>query len=345
MIRAALLLCAGIIAAACFACVPPVSPAPPVNPASVCNVVANVQVVSPSFNPTNAVGTPSTTGPASANIQAAILAAYADAPPFFRNQLCSLNGLYVTSDAQSWGYRDINNGSLYVALSTGLWGPSGSMTLDQYENRVFGPPLSWPLTDPNPPKYLTATPNDATTTILAALAHEFGHIFWSQTLVSPRGSNPQSSRFCDRILDGAWNGGPAPGAWKAFEDVDANPADILDDPSDPAPPGDPGPGEAKLLRMIKALQNGNVTRAHKILRRIMALGRPFPSLLGAYSADEQFVESFQLYTLLHAVAPLTSAPLQVSPGVVVDVPATLSSRPKLTKVLSCFDSLVNPSQR
>ena len=342
MIRSALLL---IIAVACFSCAP--SPPPPPSGPTLACAIANVGTLPASFDPTSANGTPVSAGAAPPNIQADILAAYNTAPPFFKDQLCRLTGIFVTSGPRSWGYRNINDGARYIAISTDLWSgnPPGPITLDEYENRVFGPPLSWPPPGPHDdptPTYGRVTPNNGTMTILAALAHEFGHLFWSDNLVSPRGTHPQSSRFCSKILTNYWTGNLQPAVWKKFEDTDPNPADITDDPNDPPPPGDPGPREAKVLRMIDALKAGNIKKAHRILGRILAPSRPFPSLLGAFSADEQFVETFTLYTLLHATPPLTSAPLQVSPGLVRDIPATITDRKRLSKVLVCFDPLVNP---
>ena len=349
MVRSIFRLSAGVIVGLCFACAPPPSPPPPQKPMArpVCAPIANVSMVAASFDPTSATGTPIADGPAPPNIQTDLVAAFNAAPPFFQTQLCQLTGIFVTADPQSWGYRDITDGSRYIAISMSLWSgnPPQPITVDQYQNRVFGPPLSWPPPGPHDdpiPTYLPATPNDGTMTILAALAHEYGHIFWSEVLVFPRGTNPQSSRFCNRVLSNYWTGNLQPTVWKNFEDLDLNPADIPDDPNDPPPPGDPGPREAKVVKMIDALNTGNIKKAHRILWRILAPGRPFPSLLGAFSANEQFVETFMLYTLLHAPTPLTSLPLQVSPGMVRDVPATLANRQRLSKLLQCFDSLVPP---
>jgi hypothetical protein len=254
-----------------------------------------------------------------------------------------LDGIFLTPGPQSWGYRNRNDGKRYIALSTTLWSgnPPTALALDQYENRVFGPPLSWTaqIDTASPPIYLPATPNNAA--ILAALAHEFGHVLWADILISPRFTPPQSGRFCSGILSQAWSGGLQFAVWTAFEDRDTNPANIADDLSDPPSFGDPGPSEAKVLKMWNALQH-NVARAHRILWRILALGRPFPSLLGAFSANEQFVESFTLYTLMGATTPLTSLPLQVSPGLIRDIPATISQRKRLSKALKCFDTLFNP---
>ncbi len=350
MLRSTFLLAASIIVATCFACASP-APQPPAPAPSVtlaCSTIANVRMLSPSFDPTLANGTPVSTGPAPANIQADLITAYNTAPPFFKNQLCNLTGIFVTSDFQSWGYRNVSDGSRYIAISTSLWSgnPPAAITLDQYENRVFGPPLSWPQPpiDSSPPTYLPVTPNVGSMTILAALAHEFGHVFWSDILVFPRGSDPQSSRFCTKILTNSWTGNLQPAVWKKFEDLDANPANIPDDdPSDPPLLGDPGPADAKVIKMINALRANNITKAHKILSRILAQARPFPSLFGAFSADEQFVETFTLFTLMNASPPLTSAPLQISPGLVRDIPATASHRKRLAKVLQCFPPLVNPT--
>jgi hypothetical protein len=344
MIRCALLIWVTLVVATCFGCALAPSPVP-LSPIA-CAAITNVGVVPTSFDPTSATGTPPASGPAPANIQADLLAAYNAAPAYFQTQLCGLDGIFVTAGSQSWGYRNINDGRRYIAISMSLWSPSGPITLDQYQNRVFGPPLSWrSSTDPSPPTYLPATPNDGTMTVLAALAHEFGHVFWSDTLVFPRGTHPQSSRFCNRILNDAWNGALQPAVWKNFEDLDSNPADIPDDPSDPPQSGDPGPGHAKVLKMMQALQSGHIRQAHRILWRVLALGRPFPSLLAAFSANEQFVETFTLYTLLHGQTPLTSLPLQISPALVRDVPASLPGRKRLTKLLKCFDSIVPSSRR
>jgi hypothetical protein len=195
MIRCALLIWVTLVVATCFGCALAPSPVP-LSPIA-CAAITNVGVVPTSFDPTSATGTPPASGPAPANIQADLLAAYNAAPAYFQTQLCGLDGIFVTAGSQSWGYRNINDGRRYIAISMSLWSPSGPITLDHYQNRVFGPPLSWrSSTDPSPPTYLPATPNDGTMTVLAALAHEFGHVFWSDTLVFPRGTNPHSSRFC-----------------------------------------------------------------------------------------------------------------------------------------------------
>jgi hypothetical protein len=357
VIRCALRLCAGIVILACISCAP-AGTAPPPAPAAVppaplppapftaaaCASLPGVGMIPASFDPSSSNGTPVATGaPVPPTILTDLQAAFTAAPQAFRDRLCGLDGIFITPAAQSWGYRNYQDGKRYIALSMSLWSgdPAHGYTaisLDQFENRVFGPPLNWPASDPTPPVYLPATPNTGAMTILTALSHEFGHVLWADVLVFPPGSGAApSSRFCNKILSDAWTNGPQPGVWKYFEAPDTNPADIPDDPSDP-PGSDPGAAEAKVQKMIAAL-GVNINKAHKILGRILALGRPFPSLLGAFSANEQFVESFTLYTQSRATPALTSLPLQVSPGNIRDVPATLNSRRRLVKVMSCFDSL------
>lgn len=351
MVRSASLLCAGLIAVLCVGCVPAPAQQPPLPPPPVrtaCPVVASAGLLPASFRPTNATVTPQANGPAPPNMQANLLDAYDAAPDFFKARLCGLNGIFVTEGPQSWGYRNIATGGRYIALSTSLWDAAGQpITLDRYHNRVFGPPLSWTnQIDPAPPTYLPATPNHGTMTILAALAHEYGHVLWSEALVWPPGQPPQSARFCNGVLNEAWVGQLQPAIWKGFEDADPNPKNIGDIPGDMPGPGQPGSADAKVLRMLGALDQNRIERAHQILWRILARGRPFPSLLGAYSANEQFVETFMLYTLMRAqapMAPLISLPLQVSPGFVRDIPATLAQRPRLSRVLTCMGQSVNPT--
>jgi hypothetical protein len=359
MIRSALLLCAGVIIAACFARAPaPSAPPPPIPPMvgsspplGTCGFGTNVPVLPASFNPTspNQDPPPSATQ-ASQAIKNDLQAAYAMAPPFFQNYLCGLTGVFITQGPQSWGYRDIHTPggppyNRYIALSESLWAMVGStptpITVDAYENGVFGPPLNWSSSgDPSPPQYGQATPNNGQMTILAALAHEFGHVLWADLLIDRPGKGLTSANFCSAILDNWWNNGPMFTQWTNYEAPDTNPADIADIGTDPQGGGDPAPYDTHIDKLITALTNHNFDRAHRIVWRLLALGRPFPSLLGAFSANEHFVEAFMIYTMMHATTtPLTSAPLQVSPGKTRDIPNDLltpGTRPRLERLIQCF---------
>lgn len=372
MIRVVLLLCAGILLPAVCACAPAESnplaptvsgPTVVVDCTSAQTFAASIQLLSPTFDPTVGSGTPTSAGPPAPSVTSDLAAAYNLAPWFFQTQLCGLSGIFIAPATQnSWGYRNFQDGRRYIALSMNLWPGTTptAITLDRYEDAVFGPPLSWPtptslpINDPSPPVYGPAMPNNnGPMMVLAALAHEFGHVFWADVLIPLDPSNPgrpSSSKFCNKILTNYWSGGvqaSAPPQWRTFEAEDTNAASITpDDATDPD--GSPQEAEdAKIGRLRAALgSQSTIPKAHKILGRILAKGRPFPSLLGAFSANEQFVESFMLYTLMRATPPLTSLPLQVTAGVPArDIPADLKNgqRKRLAKVLACFDHLVPPA--
>src|SRR5690242_19354217 len=154
MLRTALILSAGLLAALCFACVAVVPPPPPPAEAqakpslttkAVCSPLAHIKLVSPTFDPTSATGTPTGTDsfPGADVIKSDIIAAaYNTGPSFFLTQLCTLDGIFVTASSDPWGYRNINDGTHYIAIPLRLWTADGVIGLDQYMNRVFGPPLS-----------------------------------------------------------------------------------------------------------------------------------------------------------------------------------------------------------
>jgi hypothetical protein len=354
MIRNAILVSAGIVVAVVLGSLLAPSP-PPIGAAAAaaappCNFAASLPVTS--FEPTAPnQDPPASATQASAAIKSDLLAAFNLAPAFFQQQLCGLAGVYITTGVDSWGYRNITSPKpyrRYIALTANLWaGPrQAAIPLNAYENRVFGPPLSWNTVDPSPPTYLAATPNSGQMTILAALAHEFGHVLWADLLIDTPGTNPDSRRFCAKELDNSWKGGPLPTPWTTFEDTDPNGADIADDPSDPPDAGDPSLTDIHVLRLAAALkaQPPQLDRAHRILRRLLSRSRPYPSFLGAFSANEHFVETFTLYTLMHARPPLTSAPLLVASGKTVDIPADLLApgdkpRTRLLRLLKCLQDL------
>jgi hypothetical protein len=92
-----------------------------------------------------------------------------------------------------------------------------------------------------------------------------------------------------------------------------------------------------------ATETGNpkyYNRARKIMEKLLSTTSPWPSLFGAFSVNEQFVESFTLYTLANAKYKLTSLALLIprrnSTQIVRDIPASLSNRTKLNKMLNCL---------
>ena len=149
MIRSALILSAGILAAACFACVlPPPAPPPPPPPQAALPLATptgtralstcaglNVYLIDASASapyspdtliPPKTVANGTIPPAAAADLQQA----FSIAPDFFQQKLCSLTGIYIdpspclnadVGGSCSWGFRDPKTGNEYVGLSASLW--------------------------------------------------------------------------------------------------------------------------------------------------------------------------------------------------------------------------------
>src|SRR4051794_27774990 len=106
--------------------------------------------------------------------------------------------------ANSWGLRRILSGTLgrYVALSGGLWnGGAHAPNYHSYESMLLKQLLAWPETVSGapffPPTAGLGDPTDSPRfTVLAALAHEFGHVLWYD-VNDPTGTGSyDSKKFC-----------------------------------------------------------------------------------------------------------------------------------------------------
>ena len=324
MIRRALHLCLAVVAAVVLT-----------ERADACAYDA-IHVLPSSFDPTGAATDPPTsTAAPTANVQADITAALALAPQFFKTQLCNLDGIYVTQGPESWGYRNIANGKRYVALSASLWDASGpTKKYSKHQDEVAARLLkSWPGLGHNPgPNNAADTPAMA---VLAALAHEFGHVLFYDTFVSPRGSAPTytNPNFCGgTFFTDSWQILPAtPIPWRAYgipagshKSDDMQTSDLL---AVLPPSGGSDYRAGRKLDQIYSLTGTNSPR-----------GR-WASLFATFSPDEDFVETFKLFVMKNAAQPLASMPaLYLVDGTFVtqDIPATCSQRPVLVKKLGCF---------
>jgi hypothetical protein len=164
------------------------------------------------------------------------------------------------------------------------------------------------------------------------LAHEYGHVLWWDTFVQPPGSvtTINTGNFCPALYpNGKWE--------NAVVDVPSNPRWIY----------------------FGRTRNLNNNSPISIIRSDYQTGEPFKagddfhnkvyhtgrwaSALAAFSPDEDFVESFQLYVLIWANPPLTSAQVQnngKSGGPFLDdVPANLTKSSVLGQKLQCFGPL------
>jgi hypothetical protein len=174
--------------------------------------------------------------------------AYDIAPEQFQHELNGLTKIFVEqctgtdcgADATfngSWGMRAYNDRppARYIAISTALWQNGLPLTLDEYssdELKLLLKKLAGAGTDvagwPNPPwdHPWGDDENSAAASVLAALAHETGHVLWFDTFVrKPGGPIDQNApeSFCGgqfyRIGTGlySWTGvAVPPNRWLMF---------------------------------------------------------------------------------------------------------------------------------
>jgi hypothetical protein len=237
MIRYVLLLCAGLLAAAGFACVqaPPPAPPPPVVPLAaswplaVCNAsnfAANVTILSAGFDPTaHPYVPPSGSTRPGWIIQQDLQDAFSNAPAVVQNHLCTLSGgVFINPGscstapcnagglfANSWGFRSrqgTDKGRTYVAIPAQLW-PSGShaVAFSAYEDAILqyltakiGAP-GWTAPSSRPIISSSMPPDQPWLTVLASLAHELGHVQWTLDTVKNPGNDYDFSALQNCPID------------------------------------------------------------------------------------------------------------------------------------------------
>jgi hypothetical protein len=298
------------------------------------------------------------------NIAKDMQAAFDIAPPFFRDRLCGLTKIFINptgcgnvyncviSERQaldnSWGYRERQDQVAappykeYIATSAGLWkGGSPAPVLSVFETAMLQALLGW-----NGASYRSASPDTSAMAVLAALAHEYGHVLWYDVY------NPnhildffeEPADFCNfrTFFRGQWRRVAQqdlqPPKWRGFR------ASQNDRPNDDAVIGNPqAPQSGTLLDDAK---QHRVAGTSQKLRKIFKNPGRWPSLFAAFAPDEDFVETFKFYVLLQldrAGRPtrLTSLTLEMPNGTTADVPSDYAtggpgSRPVLRRKLGCF---------
>ena len=331
-----LIMMAAFVALAGFGCVPP--PPAELRVGQACqNGVLNVHFLAEPFTPGPPYAHDPQVDPAAVdpNILADLTAAFNAAPPFFKDQLCSLNGIFISRHGctgydpstcnlrdnevadDSWGFREPDSDK-YIGISLGLWNNAACQGTQRicappfqtYQTRLLRALLDRTAQDklPSVPAGYqlptdfaspTVSPNTSAMTVLATLAHEFGHIYWWHNFVEPPGSehaNPAPVAFCGGSFypGGRWEG--------AIVDVPPHrwvPFGYIAQPSSPY--------VAPLADLLRSRSYGNVGEN---LHRIYSSGR-WASALAAYSPDEDFVETFELYVLINANPGLQTLAINV----------------------------------
>ena len=214
----------------------------------------------------------------------------------------------------SWGFRQ-PSGAKYMAISLGLW-KNDPQNPCPSSRKVCAPPYQTYLNRLTlallyrtgekasglpQQKYVVApsfevSPNSRELSVLATLAHEYGHILWWDTFVQPPGPKTtavsNTDTFCGGSFypSGAWQGTKVdipPHRWIGFGDIRLQ------------------PNGSEVLKLPFLVRNGMFRQAAGSLNQIYS-SRQWASLLAAFSPDEDFVETFEFSILRRSgLGPLT----------------------------------------
>jgi hypothetical protein len=372
MLRSALIIAVGFLALIGFACVPVPVPepraaiaatSPPSRPGCDAGVfLSKASYLAVPFYPEKGAPLPPTsTLPNNPDYASTLEAAFNAAPPGFQQVLCSLDAVYVNGavcgnwsdcmDEGSWGWRRTLDGGgvqRIVALSWWLW--NYPLAYSSYETQ-----LTRSVLPQSGVKYSdVALADDLSIAVLAALAHEIGHIRWFDWV------NASPSGYCNgTFFTNSWRppihwppGDATTGFWRDLltrseRNHLRSIGDYLDIHAQPP--------------QINAIDNvpaGSVTQQKMIYQLLMpAATSPWASLFAAMSPDEDFVETYKLKVLIDPMGPdpmmpratrLTSATITVPNGlgsgidglanIIADILQNPSARPFLSWKLACIPS-------
>jgi len=394
MVRNVLIFCTATFAAVCLLCfwgMPTQALAASICPAGTTDgeTFANeVKVLDTGFDPTvNPYTRPSGTASPSpkGSVHYDLKQAFNNAPQKVRDHLCALSGAFINptgcpngdvdkcqpfsghlfSGNSSWGFRSWRGGhgekgNTYVLISGGLWNTAGAsaITFSQYQNALLtfylnhSRPSGWPLPWPT---IQSATPDTPWMTVLAALAHELGHVRWAVTNIPNGAGNnwdfdllrncPITGGTTDFFI--GWDYDPqkadkqlAPSKrWRTF-------ADCSDDESTGA---NKKCIEHAMSPLLEDFSNANINQLNPLLYKLYApdngLQQPWASLFGAQAPDEDFAEMYVLYALFansfSGGSYLMNLPVTIPGSPTADVAQDLRSNRKtaVAKKLACLGGL------
>jgi hypothetical protein len=365
-----LMIIAGCVAALCTACSPREQGVIKLR-SSACtdtNFVNSVQILNPGYYINqNAYSPPDQNvqhgvplSSISSQAAADLTAAFDNAPPHFRHYLCGLDGIYISPPVvsplpggfdASWGFRSFilgatDVGSRYIAISAELW-PSPTahaMTFSAYENSILRYFANWS----NGPSITTARPDTDWMTVLAALAHEAGHVRWAEVDTQRPGGNYDFSKLhgCSsaagvRDFFINWNYAAdtqlePPGRYRNFG-TQTNVAGVRAD-------------HANYPTFLDFSMAPNPNALNNLFYSLLQDNQPWPSAFGSVSPDEDFVETYVLRVLmgnrLDGTGPqyLQSLPITIPSNPTVDIPSDLLSgaKPELLRKATCVHTYDPP---
>ena len=324
------------------------------------------------YNANPTPGSPTYTSPTSSTTLTAGTAMATDlgqasaiAPQFFKQQLCGLDGIFInTNDCSnftndvcsgsltpkqvtenSWGYREgpwqfppgapPGHYGRYIAISAGPWSTATSHAppYSGYEQMLLNQLLPWP-SGSTPPAYGAAASADTPAmAVLAALAHELGHVLWYDHFRPAAGGPYNFDTFCDgTFFAGSWRHVDQPPLWRQFGAPQNS--HVLSDPN----------VADNVADMALALVHRNPGSAAELLHRIYMTKGRWASLFAAFSPDEDFVETFKFYVLTKTTTPLTSLPITITAQQIAktqppdDIPKDYTNNLKrlLNRKVTCF---------
>jgi len=314
----ALVLCVPVVVTICFACAQPQAPTvagpggPTPRACSTDDLLSKVQFLKIPFDPqTNYSPMPDTSLTVDGNFYNNLRDAFNIAQPPFKTQLCDLSYIFIDPSGctqaktcvlpddqlalHSWGLRGYQNSDTgkYIATSAGLWQNGGPAPIySVYETRRLAALL--PKLSQNAPNWqykpaYVSNPDTAAITVLAALAHETGHVYWYDAFVSQRGGPVDKiDTFCNG--KNKYSRFYSPSAWRNIIYL-------------PSPPGRRwiAFGELRnvhnpdyLTDLKSDLDNSNFLQSAEDIHLILQAPN-LASVLAAFSPDEDLVETYQLF--------------------------------------------------
>lgn len=286
-----------------------------------------------------------------------LMNAFQNAPPTFRARLCGatgtpgLNGIFINAKGcaqndptrcnlnsgganfnRAWGFRSYDSsdfGATYMAISAAdLWRSGNSARpLSNYETQLLQsfPGWSGATVAPASPDGSGTHPDTSWMSVLAAMAHEVGHVRWVQTIVPEPGGGYDLSLLIgcptgDFFAGWAYNSTDdlvPPNRWRPFRNRSSASGHAVDHSSAPF--------------LFGPFGLDNPQTANSDLWSLYQPGQPWASLFAAQTPDEDVVESYVLAVLtgydpiaIRYNGPLTSMPVNIpntpsSPDVVNDL--------------------------
>src|SRR4051794_26693732 len=299
-----------------------------------CDFAGKVKFLAPGFDP-EGFNPPPPGAPIVEPYASQLNQAFAMAPRAFQTQLCGLDGVYIdqttcagweTCFGRSWGFRRRPGPGRYVGISVMLW--SGQPIYSRFESALFGALL--PLGSVTF-KGANSAADTFPMTLLAALAHEVGHVRFYDILDPNRTGMLNFGALCGGNFFNAWAGPPGglhpPQRWRHLLTIGERQAH-------PVP--DPHRGPPQIQQIDALVHAGNMRRAGDLLYDLLTT-EPWASFFATISPDEDFVETYKMKVLTGASPQLTSLPFDF-PGtgglLSVNVPANVSQA--LATKMSCI---------